>query len=219
MRFRIATFFLCSFLIPGAALAQNTLQDPGSFLGYELGTRFSRHSAVVDYFQHVSSQSDRVQTLSYGQTNEGRPLVVAFVSSPQNMARLEQIRHDNLRLAELEAGTPEGAPVSIVWLSYNVHGNESNSTEASMATLYALANPDNPEASAWLKNTVVVLDPAINPDGRDRYANWYNMMVGTNMNVSRDAIEHDEPWPGGRTNHYYFDLNRDWSWQTQVETQ
>ncbi len=219
MHFRIVVLFISSLLLAAPALAQDTLQDPSSFLGYELGSRFSRHSAVLDYFNHVAEHSTRVQTLPYGQTNEGRPLMVAFVSSPENMARLEQIRHDNLKRAKLEEGMPVGEPVSIVWLSYNVHGNESNSTEASMATLYALADPSNQSSTAWLKNTVVVLDPAINPDGRDRYANWYNMMAGSKMNISEDAIEHDEPWPGGRTNHYYFDLNRDWSWQTQVESQ
>ncbi|MDA1027813.1 MAG: M14 family metallopeptidase [Bacteroidetes bacterium] len=219
MRFQIASLFVSLFLVSIPAFAQETLKDPSTFLGYELGSRFSRHSAVVDYFNHVAEASDRVQTSVYGQTNEGRPLMVAFVSSPENISRLEQIRHDNLKRAKLEDGNPGNESVAIVWLSYNVHGNESNSTEASMATLFALADPSNQSSSEWLKNTVVVLDPAINPDGRDRYANWYNMVVGTKMNVSEDAIEHHEPWPGGRTNHYYFDLNRDWSWQTQVESQ
>ena len=218
MSFPTIVAVVCVFLIPGLALGQTTLQDPSSFLGYELGSRFSRHHAVVEYFEHVAAQSDRVEMVTYGQTNEGRPLTLAFVSSPSNLARLEEIRTDNLKSAKLEPGVPSGYPVSIVWLSYNVHGNESNSTEASMATLFALADPNNEASTKWLKNTVVVLDPAINPDGRDRYANWFNMMVGMDMNVSEDAVEHDEPWPGGRTNHYYFDLNRDWAWQTQVET-
>ncbi|MBT3448285.1 MAG: zinc carboxypeptidase [Bacteroidetes Order II. Incertae sedis bacterium] len=209
----LALLFFLSF----SASAQNTLQDPSSYLGYELGSKFSRHADVVGYFEHVAELSDRVQIEHYGKTNEGRPLMVAFVSSPENMTRLDEIRNDNLRLAGLEDGKLKGDPPTIVWLSYNVHGNESNSTEASMSTLFALVNP-GAESSAWLENTVVVLDPAINPDGRDRYANWYNMMVGMEMNVSKDAVEHAEPWPGGRTNHYYFDLNRDWSWQTQVET-
>lgn len=209
----LALLFFLSF----SASAQNTLQDPSSYLGYELGSKFSRHADVVGYFEHVAESSDRVQIEHYGKTNEGRPLMVAFVSSPENMTRLDEIRNDNLRLAGLEDGKLKGDPPTIVWLSYNVHGNESNSTEASMSTLFALVNP-GAESSAWLENTVVVLDPAINPDGRDRYANWYNMMVGMEMNVSKDAVEHAEPWPGGRTNHYYFDLNRDWSWQTQVET-
>lgn len=194
------------------------LESPSSFLGYEIGSRFSRHHQVVDYFEHVAEASDRVQLIPYGTTNEGRPLLVAVVSSTRNMTRLESIRHDNLRLANLEEGDPEGTPPAIVWLSFNVHGNESNSTEASMTTLFALADPSSERSAEWLENTVVVLDPAINPDGRDRYANWYNMMVGESMDADPVSVEHAEPWPGGRTNHYYFDLNRDWSWQTQVET-
>jgi len=108
---------------------------------------------------------------------------------------------------------------AIVWLSYNVHGNEASSTEAAMMTLFALADPSNTKTKEWLKNTVVVIDPCINPDGRDRYVNWFNSIAGKNYNPSQDAREHSEPWPGGRTNHYNFDLNRDWAWQTQIETQ
>ncbi len=198
--------------------AQTAVQSPRSFLGYELGERFTPHHRVVAYFRNVAGESDRIHLQEYGRTNEDRILQVAFVSSPENIRRLPQIRHDNLRLAGLESGEPEGEPVSIVWLSYNVHGNESVSTEAAMATLYKLVDPGNTEPQEWLKNTVVVIDPAINPDGRDRYVNWYNRAVGSIRNVNPDAVEHHELWPGGRTNHYYFDLNRDWVWQTQVET-
>lgn len=216
---RVIFLLFSSFFLSLPVWGQSGLQDPSEFLGYELGSRFSRHSAVVDYFKHVESNSDRVQLVSYGQTNEGRPLMVAFVSSSKNMARLEDIRRNNLRLAHLESGDVQGETLPIVWLSYNVHGNESNSTEASMATLFSLVDPNNKSSPKWLDNTVVVIDPAINPDGRDRYANWFNMMVGTSFNLDESAVERDEPWPGGRTNHYYFDLNRDWSWQSQVETQ
>ncbi len=217
MRSRILTTLLSSFmLLP--AIAQESLQSPSSFLGYELGSTFSRHHQVVDYFNHVARASNRVTTVRYGTTNEGRPLMVAIVSSPSNMARLEEIQKDNLRLANIETGDVTGETLAIVWLSYNVHGDESNSTEASLSTLYALADPGNARSTDWLENTVVILDPAINPDGRDRYANWFNMVVGDEMNVSPAAAEHAQPWPGGRTNHYYFDLNRDWSWQTQIET-
>lgn len=216
---RSAFLFFCSFFLVCSAFGQTGLQDPSEFLGYELGSRFSRHASVIDYFKHVEANSDRVQLVSYGQTNEGRPLVVAFVSAAKNMGRLEEIRRNNLRMAQIETGAMEGASLPIVWLSYNVHGNESNSTEASMATLYSLVDPSNERSRQWLENTVVVIDPAINPDGRDRYANWFNMMVGTKPNLDDASVERDEPWPGGRTNHYYFDLNRDWSWQTQVESQ
>jgi hypothetical protein len=100
-----------------------------------------------------------------------------------------------------------------------VHGNETSSSEAALMTLYALVDPANNATKEWLKNTVVVIDPCINPDGRDRYVNWFNSMVGKDYNADPIAREHAEPWPGGRTNHYNFDLNRDWAWQTQVESQ
>ncbi len=94
-----------------------------------------------------------------------------------------------------------------------------SSSEAAMLTLYALVDPSNTKTKEWLKNTVVVIDPCLNPDGRDRYVNWYNSVVGKNYNPQLIAREHREPWPGGRTNHYNFDLNRDWAWQTQIESQ
>ncbi|MFB0908674.1 MAG: M14 family zinc carboxypeptidase, partial [Spirosomataceae bacterium] len=102
---------------------------------------------------------------------------------------------------------------------YNVHGNEAVSSEAVMVVLYELLNKQNAVTQDILKNTIVILDPCINPDGRDRYANWYNRFVGTKPDLNAASIEHHEPWPGGRFNHYLFDLNRDWAWQTQVESQ
>ncbi len=190
------------------------LQSPSEFLGYEIGSEFSRHADVVRYFEHVATNSNRVTYTEYGKTNERRPLTYAVVSSPENMTNIEAIRKDNLKNIGLENGSanPEKA---IVWLSYNVHGNEASSTEAAMVTLYKLIT----EKQSWLQNTVVIIDPCINPDGRDRYANWYNQVKSTPFNVEQSATEHDEPWPGGRPNHYLFDLNRDWAWATQIESQ
>ena len=200
------------------ALGQE-LKSPDEFLGYELGTRFTPNYKVVAYYQHVSEVLGHVKLHQYGQTNEMRPLVAALLSSQENMDNWDQIRIDNLKRARLLVGEPEGKKVAIVWMSYNVHGNEASATETALKTLYELARPDNAKAKAWLENTVVILDPCINPDGRDRYANWINQVVGTTPNPSLDAKEHHEPWPGGRPNHYYFDLNRDWAWQSQVESQ
>ena len=104
--------------------------------------------------------------------------------------------------------------MAIVWLSFNVHGNEASSTEAAMKTIYKLLT----EKKDWLKNTVVILDPCINPDGRDRYANWFNETASSPYSINQQASEHNEPWPGGRPNHYLFDLNRDWVWATQIES-
>lgn len=203
---------------PGAARAQQ-LQSPAEFLGYELGSRFTPHHRVVDYVRHVDAASPLVSVSTYGESVEHRELTLAFVTSEANHARLEAIRTNNLALTGLAdgSGNVDEAP-ALVWLSYNVHGNESVSTEAAMQTLFELADPPNARTKAWLENTVVVIDPAINPDGRDRYVNWYNQVVGAFPDVDPDAVEHDEPWPGGRTNHYYFDLNRDWAWLSQKES-
>ena len=100
-----------------------------------------------------------------------------------------------------------------------MHGNETSSSEVALLTLYSLVDPANTQTKTWLQNTVVIIDPCLNPDGRDRYVNWFNSVAGKTYNPSLDAREHREPWPGGRTNHYNFDLNRDWAWQTQIETQ
>ena len=195
-------------------LTAQQLQTPDEFLGYKLGSRFTRHHKVVDYFKYISENTNKVQFQEYGKTNELRTLAIVYVSSANNIKNLESIRKQHLTNVGLE-NTSELKDKSIVWLSYNVHGNEASSTEASMLTLYKLVT----ENSSYLENTVVIMDPCINPDGRDRYANWYNQMVATPYNKNPDAREHNEPWPGGRPNHYLFDLNRDWAWATQVETQ
>ncbi len=195
-------------------LVVGQVSSPSEFLGYEIGTVFSRHADVVRYFEHVASQSDWVTYHEYGRTNERRPLTYAIVSTPANLSKIEEIRTNNLKQAGILPGdaSPE---VAIVWLSYNVHGNEASSLEAAMVTLYELITTKK----SWLENTVVIIDPCINPDGRDRYANWYNQVKATPYNPSQLAAEHSEPWPGGRPNHYLFDLNRDWAWATQVESQ
>lgn len=193
--------------------------SPEKFLGYSLGEHFTPHYRVVEYYKHISSVSKQVKLQEYGKTVEGRPLLVAFIASPQNLNRLEEIRTNNLKLAGIAKGTATKEQPAIVWLSYNVHGNESVSTEASMQTLYDLVNPENNQTQTWLKNTVVVIDPCMNPDGRERYVNFYNPLKNKTPDPLRFTREHSEPWPGGRPNHYYFDLNRDWAWQTQVETQ
>ncbi|MEX2350432.1 MAG: M14 family metallopeptidase [Flavobacteriaceae bacterium] len=190
------------------------IKSPSEFLGYEIGTQFTRHADVVSYFNHIAENSAMVTYETYGKTNERRLLTYAVVSSEANMRNLETIRTNNLKQIGLAEGTanPE---IAIVWLSYNVHGNEASSTEAAMQTLYELIT----EKQSWLENTVVIIDPNLNPDGRDRYVNWYNQVKSTPYNASQLAAEHMEPWPGGRPNHYLFDLNRDWAWATQVETQ
>ncbi len=205
-------------LLALSSFAQTKIQSPDEFLGYELGDRFTRHHRVVEYFKYVDELSPVVKVTQYGETNEHRPLIYAIIASPENFANLDQIRQDNLKRAGALDGSPSSNKVAIVWLSYNVHGNEASSIEASMKTLYELVNPANAKTKEWLKNTVIIMDPCINPDGRDRYANFYNQYGNFPANSSGDAKEHREPWPGGRANHYLFDLNRDWAWITQKES-
>lgn len=203
----LTAFFFYSFF----AISQD-IKSPSEFLGYELGTQFTRHHEVVDYYEYLAEvAADRVQLTSYGKTNERRPLLLAYVSSSANINNLESIRKEHLK-----STTGSGnASKAIVWLSYNVHGNESVSTEASMQTIYELLT----NKKEYLENTVVIMDPCINPDGRDRYVNWYNENKNTPNNVDPNSKEHHEGWLSGRANHYMFDLNRDWAWLTQVESQ
>lgn len=198
--------------------SQSDVTSPKEFLGYSLGDAFTPHHQVAAYFEKIAVESDQVKLVKYGETYEGRPLVVAFVSSQENIANLEDIRVNNLKKAGMEQGEPVLNNKIIVWLSYSVHGNEASSTEAAMATIYNLIGGTNNKAADWLKNTVVVIDPCINPDGRDRYVHWYKENKSSKLQPNLIGADHLEPWPGGRMNHYMFDLNRDWAWLSQQES-
>jgi hypothetical protein len=220
MRFRlIPLFFLFIFSVP--VFAQKA-PSPEEFLGYSLGSRFTPHYKILQYVEAVAKANPTTMKFeSYGKTYEQRLLVTVTIASPENLQKLESIRLNNLRLAGVakdKIAPDEKGPV-IVWMSYNVHGSEPASSEAAMKTIYAFADPENPKTKEWLKNTVLIIDPCINPDGRDRYVNWYNSVHATTPDPEPQAREHQESWPGGRTNHYNFDLNRDWAWQSQIETQ
>lgn len=217
---RLLPLYALLLLGPVCGLSDGIAQtkSPQAFLGYEIGARFTPHHRVVAYFEHVAATTNSVELVSYGATYEQRPLVVAFVSSPANVAGLETIRKDNLRRAGMEPGEP-ATRIPIIWLSYNVHGNEAVSCETAMKTLWELVDPANTTTKKWLENTVVAIDPCLNPDGQERYVNWYNQKANRRLQPDPQSVEHAEPWPGGRPNHYLFDLNRDWAWQVQQESQ
>ena len=213
---RISLLLAC-FCAGLSAAAQ--LQTPGQFLAHPYGAQFTRHHELVDYVRHVAANSPRVQLEEYGRTYEGRPLLLVTVSSPANLAQAENIQADQRRAAGLADGSPTADGPAVVWLSFSVHGNEAAAAEASMAVLYALADPTNTRTEAWLDNTVVLIDPAVNPDGYDRYTHWYRSRAHlTGPQADPTDWAHHEPWPSGRVNHYLFDLNRDWAWATQIET-
>ncbi|BDD07824.1 peptidase M14 [Fulvitalea axinellae] len=221
---RLAGVVTLFILWVNVALGQSPVDSPSEFLGYDLGDRFTPHYRVVEYFRHVAKyMPSHVKLKEYGHTYEGRPLILAFVGSSEKIQNIEDIRRDNLIRAGIKKESlvrPQDT-TALVWLSYNVHGNEASSSEAAMKTLHSLTNSfvtRGNNSEVWHENTLVIIDPCLNPDGRDRYVNWQMQKAGFPNNTALDAVEHHEPWPGGRTNHYLFDLNRDWSWQTQEES-
>jgi hypothetical protein len=211
--------FYCLLFLLSVQLAKAQNPTPDQYLGYPLGSKFTYHHQIVDYITVLQSQNpDRVKLIQYGTTNEGRPLIAAYISSVENITNLETIRTNHLKSIKMLDGKPDGKVPPIVWLSYNVHGNEAVSANSSMKVAYELLNKDNALTQGILKNTMIILDPCQNPDGYERYTQWYNRYQNPTPDVTPYALEHDEPWPGGRFNHYLFDLNRDWAWQTQKET-
>lgn len=208
-------------LLATSASAQTTVKSPDAFLPHKIGEQFTEHYELVSYFQYLAAMSPKTMKLEqYGSTNEDRPLMIAIFSSPENMARLEQIRLNHLRGCGLEPGVyDESVPTAIVWLSMSVHGNEGSGSECSMPLAYKLATQTEANIQEWLKNTVVIVDPSLNPDGFSRYNHWLRGVGNKIPNPDLAGREHLEPWPGGRVNHYYYDLNRDWAWLTQKESQ
>ncbi|MDR9364485.1 MAG: M14 family metallopeptidase [Balneolaceae bacterium] len=201
------------------------ITSPAEFLGYELGDEYTLHSEVVRYFQHLDEESDKLTLHKYGETYEGRGLYYALITSEENQESIDEIRNTNLRLANPdELGEEERSqmiaeqPV-LVWLSYNVHGNEPSSSESAMQTAYRMVAGMDQETNQMREDGITIIDPMINPDGRDRYVFWYKSAKSHVLNNDPYDYEHDEIWPGGRTNHYWFDLNRDWTWLVHPESQ
>jgi hypothetical protein len=185
--------------------------SPAQFLGRDPGEAFTPHHRVVDYCEHIAETSPVAQLIDYGMTPEGRPLQVLLFSSPENLAQLEEIR-----TRHLDSGA--ASDVGVIWLSYDVHGNEAVCTEAALEVIGRLADPAG-DVERWLDGLVILLDPCLNPDGHERYVQFFQREASATPDPDPRSIEHNEPWPGGRYNHYLFDLNRDWAWLTQPESQ
>ncbi len=210
---------LSSLLILLLNAQAQEIKSPEQFLGYELGTQFTLHHQALDYFKYVAENSDYARYQSYGKTNEGRELAVTFISTPDNLSDLEQLRKNNLINTGFLEGESGKRQIPFVWLSYNVHGNESVGMEASLKTLYTLISNSYEGVNDWLGECIIIIDPCQNPDGRDLYANRYRRSQSIKPNPKSDDWQHHQGWPSARLNHYLFDLNRDWVWQTQAETE
>ena len=206
-------------------LERSGVLTPRQFLGYRLGERFTEYATAVSYFDYLADQSPRIRAERYGSTYEGRPLVLLTVSSEANMNRLEDIRRNQQRLVNSYRDSDDGGVADILVdhpvinsYSYNIHGNEASSTEAALQFAYELATSEDAEITAALDSSVILLFVCINPDGRDRYVYWYNGMARATGGEDPNDLEHHAPWPNGRTNHYWFDLNRDWVWGVHPES-
>ena len=211
-------------LLPAGASVDPAVPRPEAVLGYPLGERLTDHAALRAYLEALTSGSARVLERIYGRSPEGRILSYLVVSHEENIGRIEAIRSSLLRLsdprslsAEETSAIIESSPV-VVWLSYSVHGNESSSTEAAIAVLYRLAAARDSEMLEMLRRVVVIIDPVQNPDGRERFITYQRQVRGVIPRTDPHAAEHVEAWPSGRYNHFLFDLNRDWFFQTQAET-
>ncbi|MEJ2086948.1 MAG: M14 family zinc carboxypeptidase [Gammaproteobacteria bacterium] len=183
---------------------------PESVLGHEIGARYARHDLVVQWFEALAEVSPRVRLIDVGRTHEGRRQVTAVISSITNLDNLQEVQRAHL------AGEP-GAPI-FTWHGYSIHGNEASGVQAAMAVAWYLAASRDPDIRAMLRNTVIMIDPALNPDGYGRFSTWANHASGRVPVGDARHRERVEPWPGGRTNHYFFDLNRDWLLLQQPET-
>jgi hypothetical protein len=190
-------------------------------IGFKIGDRHITSGEVVRYIQAIDASSDRVQSGIYGETYDGRQLPYAVVSSPKNLARLDEIVKQNRKnvfdSSAVSDADLERMPL-ILWIGGGVHGNEASGVESCLMTLYHLAADQRSETRDLLDKMVVIVAPMYNPDGRDRFANWVNAQRGKNALADGQDTEHSEPWPGGRTNKYWFDLNRDWFPLTQPES-
>lgn len=200
-------FAQADYFYPAAKNFNPAIPTPEKFLGYAIGSHHTRHDKVVEYFKELDRLSDRMALEEIGQTYEHRVQITAKITSSTNHTRLEEIRQKHLARATAD-GDPS-VPL-VIHLGYNVHGNEPSSTEAAMLTAYYLVANEDEETKKWLNEIVILLDPVYNPDGRDRHTHWANMHKSSPVVTDANDREHNEVWPGGRTNHYWFDLNRDW---------
>ncbi|MDC6367476.1 MULTISPECIES: M14 family zinc carboxypeptidase [Flavobacteriaceae] len=187
------------------------IPSPEQYLGYGIGERHTRHDLIVSYLTKLAEVSDRASIYEYGKTHEGRKLVILTISSPGNLANLNELKQQHLKFTDPAQSPTNYDEVPIfINLGYNVHGNEPSGGEAALLTAYTLTASNNPEILNYLNNSVIFVDPTINPDGRDRHTQWANMYQGNPLVADPQDAEHNEYWPRGRTNHYWFDLNRDW---------
>ena len=202
-----------------------SIDHPNSFLDFNYGDRVANHTQISNAILLWAKQSNKLKVIEYAKSHEGRPLYVAFISSSENINNLDEIKNKITKLSDPRTTSNaeaksiiENIP-AVAWMAYSIHGNETSGADAALGIIYHLISSNDLEITMMLEDMVVVIDPMMNPDGRDRFAKSLEQYRGTAPNYDDQSLIHTGDWPYGRTNHYYFDLNRDWFYLTQPETQ
>ncbi len=200
-----------SYYLPQDINYNAEISKPQDVLGYVPGKWHVSHDALVSYMRTLAAESPRISIENRGTTYEGRPLILLVITSEENHQNLENIRTNHLNLTEPEGSSMNTANMPIVvYQGFSIHGNEASGSNASLLAAYYLAAGQGQKIDDILSNTVILFDPSLNPDGLQRFASWVNTNKSHNLNPDSQDREFDETWPGGRTNHYWFDMNRDW---------
>ncbi len=210
-----------SYYLPDNVQYNPEIPTPESIIGHEVGEWHITHDKLVLYMKAVAAASERISIEQTGTTHEGRPQLLLTITDPVNHIGIDKIRSDHVWLTypnEADKFNVEKMP-AVVYMGFSIHGNEPSGANASMLVAYYMAAAQGAEIEDALRNTVVLLDPSYNPDGLTRFSTWANMHKGKKVNPDPNDREYGEVWPGGRTNHYWFDLNRDWLPVQQPESQ
>lgn len=199
------------YYLPQDVTYNTSIPKPSDVIGHEVGEWHVTHDKLMFYMQALAEASDRMTIENRGTTFEGRPILLLTVTSPENHNNLEAIRNAHLALSDANntSVSIENMPI-VVYQGFSIHGNEPSGSNAALAYAYYLAAAQGPEIEETLNNLVILLDPSFNPDGLQRFAYWANINRSQNLNPDGNDREYHEVWPGGRTNHYWFDMNRDW---------
>ncbi|MEL6810803.1 MAG: M14 family zinc carboxypeptidase [Bacteroidota bacterium] len=199
------------YYLPEDVTYNPNIPTPKSIIGHEVGEWHITHDKLVQYMTELANASDRITIENRGSTFEGRPLLLLTITSPANHGNIENIRQNHVALTESNSSALDtGSMPVVVYQGFSIHGNEPSGSNASLAAAYYLAAAQGPKINDLLNNTVILFDPSLNPDGLQRFAYWANVHKSKNINPDPNDREYREVWPGGRTNHYWFDMNRDW---------
>lgn len=199
-----------SYYLPADVSYNKNIPTPESVIGHQVGKWHVTHDKLVAYMYALAASSDRIEIENRGKTYEDRPILLLKITSPQNHKNLEEIRVNHLKIAEFGSELNIETMPAVVYQGFSIHGNEPSGANASLIGAYYLAAAEGPKIDELLQNTVILFDPSFNPDGLQRFAGWVNMHKSENLNPDGNDREFNEVWPGGRTNHYWFDMNRDW---------